>query len=125
METQTLLPYVSVGIEEEIKTPKKSTKRGRGRCMKRRELLMKVIRGCGIELVDTASFGMRLSPEDIEAILEFMRVLKVPATEEAVRNFLAAYLRLANGVPASDVDTRVASSSKGRRLWEGRLKPLM
>jgi len=69
-------------------------------------------------------YGIDLSEDDILSIKEFMRVLKVPCKEDAIRNFLAAYLRLACGWKASDAD-RIASSSKGRRLWEKKLAELM
>gem|GEM_PF-5329481 len=69
-------------------------------------------------------YWIELSEDDVEAIKEFMRVLRVPATEESVRNFLAAYLRLACGWSAEEAD-RIASSPRGRRLWEKKLAELM
>jgi len=77
----------------------------------RRHILNEIVRETGISI----------DWDDFEAVLTFARLLKVPATEKAMRNFLAAYMRLQHRWPAREVDEKIASSSIGRRLWEKKL----
>jgi len=50
--------------------------------------------------------------------------LRVPGREDIVKNFVAAYLRVKFSLPASIVDS-FASSSKGRREWEKKIRPII
>jgi len=62
--------------------------------------------------------------EMLNEAIEIGRRLKVPRRMDVVKNFISAYLRVKLGLPASKVDL-VASSSKGRRLWEQKIRPVM
>lgn len=48
--------------------------------------------------------------------------MKIPAREDIIRNFVAACLVIRGKVTKSFVDKNIASSAKGRRLWEEKLR---
>jgi len=62
--------------------------------------------------------------ELLNEIIEVGRRLKVPRRMDIIMNFVSAYLRVKLNLPASRVDL-VASSSKGRRLWEKKIRPVL
>jgi len=62
--------------------------------------------------------------ELLDEVIEVGRRLKVPGRMDIIKNFIATYLRVKLGVPAFVVDL-VASSSKGRRLWEEKIRSVM
>jgi len=62
--------------------------------------------------------------ELLDEAIEVGRRLKVPRRMDIIKNFVSAYLRVKLGVPAFVVDL-VASSSKGRRLWEEKIRSVM
>ena len=52
-----------------------------------------------------------------EIMLRLIYELRVPKTNEALRNFIAAYLRVFHDWSAESAD-KIASSSRGRVTWE-------
>jgi len=71
----------------------------------------------------TEYYNYEFTPGDFENILKDMKALRVPAREDCVRNFLAAWLRVLLDCRAKEVD-EIASSSKGRLLWEKKIREL-
>jgi len=62
--------------------------------------------------------------ELLNEVIDIAKRLRVPRREDIVWNFVAAYLRVRFGLPASVVD-KYASSSKGRRDWEKKVRPII
>ena len=62
-----------------------------------------------------------LSDDEIERMAKLADKVRVPMREDIMRNFVAAYLRVVLGWSAKNAD-RVASSSKGRRTWEDKIR---
>jgi len=58
-------------------------------------------------------------------IIELAKKLKVPPRREAVKNFVAAYLVVRGLMSPSTADRVVASSTKGRLLWQDRLRRVL
>ena len=65
--------------------------------------------------------GIALGDDEIERIVRLANKVRVPMREDIMRNFVAAYLRVVLGWSARDAD-RVASSSRGRRTWEDKIR---
>ena len=80
----------------------------------RKELLLKILRDSGVSMGSC----------EFKFLLELSYRLKVPSREDCLRNFLSAYLRLVHGILASKAD-KIASSSKGRRHWEKKLRKVI
>ena len=68
-----------------------------------------------------AEVGIAMSEDEVEQVAELARQVRVPRRQDTVKNFIAAYLRVVRGWKAKDAD-RVASSPKGRRTWEEKLR---
>lgn len=65
---------------------------------------------------------LSLSSTEIEEILVLAEDLGVPAREDCMLNFLAAYLVVIKRWKKSEADQKIAASSGGRRLWEKKLR---
>jgi len=76
-------------------------------------------------LTDLRGYAIRYDYQELlnEAI-DIAKKLRVPRREDIAKNFVSAYLRLKLNLPASVVD-KFASSSRGRRLWEEKIKPIL
>lgn len=61
----------------------------------------------------------------IHEMLDVAEKLRVPAREDVVKNFVAAYMVVRNLMSKSTADRVIASSSKGRRLWEKKLREIL
>jgi len=77
-----------------------------------KKVIYEVINECGIHEV----------AQDIGEIMELASKLKVIARKDIVRNFLAAYLVVKGYADKRTADKVVASSSKGRRIWEKKIR---
>jgi len=62
--------------------------------------------------------------ELLNEVIDIAKRLRVPKREDIAKNFVVAYLRIKLNLPAKIVD-RYASSSKGRRLWEEKIRPIL
>lgn len=60
----------------------------------------------------------------VKELQELSKKLKVQAREDIVKNFVAAYMVVRNLMSKSTADRVVASSSKGRRFWEKKLREI-
>jgi len=78
-----------------------------------------------IERVLTDSKLWDLPAEYVDEMVELASELRVPARLDVVKNFVAAYLVVKGLMDISTADRVVASSSKGRRLWQKRISRLL
>ena len=81
---------------------------------RRYRLVAKVLAGTGLL--------RRVSGAHIGELRELAERLGVPAREDCVRNFVAAYAVVRNLMTKREADAAVASSSRGRRRWEKRIR---
>ena len=61
----------------------------------------------------------------VDEMVELAVKLRVPARLDVVKNFCAAYLVVKGLMSTSTADRMVASSSKGRRLWQKKISWLL
>ena len=66
-----------------------------------------------------------LPPRNRHELLVLAAKLRIPRRAEVVRNFVAAYLVVAGFMDRRTADRVVASSPRGRRLWERRIRELL
>ena len=74
-----------------------------------------------IEAVLTEYDIIKLNEQEIGRVAELAARLKVAKRQDVLKNFVAAYLRVFHSLPAKDAD-QIASSSKGRREWEKKIR---
>ena len=82
--------------------------------MSRDEMVMEVLADSGIHLPEVY----------ITELLDIAEKLRVPARYDCVRNFVAGYLVIRELMSRSAAD-RLASSARGRRLWEKKIRTLL
>lgn len=63
----------------------------------------------------------KLDEDEMERITELATRLKVAKRCDVLKNFIAAYLVVFHNLPAKEAD-QIASSSKGRREWEKKIR---
>ena len=68
-----------------------------------------------------AENSIALGDDEIERMARLANKVRVPMREDIMRNFVAAYLRVVLGWSAKNAD-KVASSSRGRRTWENKIR---
>ena len=62
-------------------------------------------------------------PKEVSEEMERIAIeLKVPAREDCVRNYIAAYMVVKGLMSRATADRVVASSSKGRQHWEKKIR---
>mgnify|MGYP001770705147 CR=1 FL=1 len=65
--------------------------------------------------------NLMLSEDELDKVTELAMKLKVSKRQDVLRNFIAAYMRVFYGLTAKEAD-QIASSSKGRREWEEKIR---
>jgi len=91
--------------------------------MERRERLEKLVDRVVAEKRLWALYYPRTNPH-IDRIVELAVKLRVPAREDCIANFIAAYMVVKGLMPPSLADKAAASSAKGRRHWQKKLAQL-
>lgn len=65
-----------------------------------------------------------LGDDVVEKMARLAKEVRAPMRENVMRNFVAAYLRVVLGWRAKNAD-KVASSSRGRRTWEDKIRIIL
>jgi len=76
-------------------------------------------------LIDLWSYPISYNYQELLKDAIFIaKKLRIPRREDIIKNFVAAYLKIRLNLSAEIAD-RYASSSRGRRHWEEKIKPIV